>query len=411
MKRYSSLLASLVVLSSIIAGTVASSDNSHAEPLTITTGSFTDVKANHWAKSSIAQAVKEGYVSGYPDGTFKPDANVSRAEFIKMVVTALHLPVGEYTTGSWYTVYAAAAAEAKLTVTSDFKDTNWDAFINRKQMSRIAVRGIGDSTTDDLRWMYLATKKGLITGLGDGRLGEGETTTRAQAVTIINRIFAVKSGAKLPVDKYAVGNAEIMWHGTNIFTVMPEILVTAANQYQGKTIEELWRKDKMIINSKNNKYRWQLDALIAIDLEDPKDPNRKLLPDINTLKWFNNDPNRHDLMISKWKQSYVLYSKTHVVYNKDTKMFSQLSYIPFMVSGMDPPDEDAYYKGISLNKQAHIYMKQVGDLPAMIIPKKGWIQYGKISFTIYIPAYSNAGYVSNQLLSVDGPKYKPDIPY
>jgi len=45
---------------------------------------FSDVPAGHWAAADIAGAVKAGYVSGLPDGTFKPDKPVSRAEFIKM---------------------------------------------------------------------------------------------------------------------------------------------------------------------------------------------------------------------------------------------------------------------------------------------------------------------------------------
>ena len=74
--------------------------------------------------------------------------------------------------------------------------------------------------------MYLATKAGLIKGVGIGQIAPKGLTTRAQAIVVIERILSKNTGASLDVDKYAVGSAEIAWHGTNIFTVMPEMWVT-----------------------------------------------------------------------------------------------------------------------------------------------------------------------------------------
>ena len=33
----------------------------------------------HWAQDSIEQAVNDGWVNGYPDGTFRPDGTITRA--------------------------------------------------------------------------------------------------------------------------------------------------------------------------------------------------------------------------------------------------------------------------------------------------------------------------------------------
>ena len=41
---------------------------------------FRDVGASHWASAFVAAAQKNGWVNGYPDGTFRPDAPVTRAE-------------------------------------------------------------------------------------------------------------------------------------------------------------------------------------------------------------------------------------------------------------------------------------------------------------------------------------------
>lgn len=50
---------------------------------------FPDVDNNHWAAPQIKLLSEKGVIVGYPDGTFKPDANVTRAEFAAMAIRAL----------------------------------------------------------------------------------------------------------------------------------------------------------------------------------------------------------------------------------------------------------------------------------------------------------------------------------
>lgn len=57
---------------------------------------FPDVSENHWAYKEIETLAKEGVVVGYPDGNFKADSFVDRAEFSTMVIKALaqeHSPI------------------------------------------------------------------------------------------------------------------------------------------------------------------------------------------------------------------------------------------------------------------------------------------------------------------------------
>ncbi|WMT42054.1 S-layer homology domain-containing protein [Paenibacillus sp. D2_2] len=160
---------------------------------------FSDVGASHWAKAAIQTAVSKGYVSGYPGGKFKPEQAITRGEFMKMVVTALGLPT-EAAEGTWYEPYVKAAQNQSLYAAVDFanNEEQWNKDITRQEMARIAVRAIGQATSENDKWMYLATKSGLITGLGKGVLGEDKTTTRAQSVTIIERILKVNAGETLP---------------------------------------------------------------------------------------------------------------------------------------------------------------------------------------------------------------------
>ncbi|WP_019912136.1 S-layer homology domain-containing protein [Paenibacillus sp. HW567] len=368
---------------------------------------FSDIPTNHWAKSGIDTAVNKGYVVGYPGGLFMPNANVTRAEFIKMVVTATGQPVEE-TTGKWYESYVTAAEQAALYIKSDFanSDTEWNKKITRQEMARIAARATGLKTTEDDKWMYLATKSGLISGLGKGRLGETESTTRAQSVVIIERILSTNGGSTLKPDKYAVSNAELLWHGTNIFTVMPDIFTTG-DPVKDVNAADLWKEEKMKITSKDGLYSAQLDALIAIDLADKNDPNLDLIPDVSTLKWKNTADNTTNgiRITEKYMNSYLLYSKAHINFNKDTTRYSKTTFFTAEVLGTTNLDRKSFVNG-NLNSQALVFQKVPFDLPMTILPKSGWVQDGKIIVWIKVPSLSAFYLLRNEILSIAGPYKK-----
>lgn len=54
---------------------------------------FMDVKG-HWAAASgfLQQAIAMGAISGFPDGTFKPDTSVTRAQALKIAAAATKMP-------------------------------------------------------------------------------------------------------------------------------------------------------------------------------------------------------------------------------------------------------------------------------------------------------------------------------
>ncbi|QDH19668.1 S-layer homology domain-containing protein [Saccharibacillus brassicae] len=367
--------------------------------------SFLDVKAGHWAYSAVNGAMREGYVDGYDDATFKPDASVTRAEFVKMAVSALKLDAAP-TGGRWYAPYVEAAVRAGLYDASDFPDSEagWAAAMTREEMARVAARAIGEETRENDKWMYLATKTGLIQGVGKGQIAPQGLTTRAQSVVIIERIRSVKSGAKLEIDRYAAGSAEIAWHGTNIFSIMPEMFVTPESDWKSKgkpSIEDMWNEKNMTITSKDGLYQGKLDALIAIDMADANDPNRGLLGDVSTVKWYNNDEVMKNLIKGK-TNTYVLYFKSHTVYNKDKSKYADIPFVQFQISGFGSPDTNAFYAG-TLNKTAYLYRNQTDDLPAIIVPKSGTMQNGNdIKIVLQAPTGSNIRFIEIDLLRLRG---------
>lgn len=104
---------------------------------------FIDI-AGHWAERDIRTLVERGIIKGYPDGTFKPEHPITRAEFVSIVVRVLGLePTGEKTffdtIDHWAKDVIAAAYERGII--SGYSDTIFgaDDLITREQMPAIIV--------------------------------------------------------------------------------------------------------------------------------------------------------------------------------------------------------------------------------------------------------------------------------
>ncbi|MGE3278969.1 MAG: S-layer homology domain-containing protein [Candidatus Altimarinota bacterium] len=91
---------------------------------------------NEWYAQYVTTAKKKSIVGGYPDGTFKPTQEVNRAEFIKMVMSALpffnttpkdkSVAIQQYSDvyDLWYTPYVSAGLQLGfLSKTSELKPT------------------------------------------------------------------------------------------------------------------------------------------------------------------------------------------------------------------------------------------------------------------------------------------------
>ena len=135
--------------------------------------SFRDI-AGHWAESSIESAIREGFVNGYPDGTFKPDHAVTRAEFAVMLARALKLE-GEgvpldfqdhETIGAWAEQAIAQAVGAGIV--SGYADGTFraDTPITRVEMAVMLARAIGADLTVTERTSFVDDEN--IPELGEG---------------------------------------------------------------------------------------------------------------------------------------------------------------------------------------------------------------------------------------------------
>lgn len=118
---------------------------------------FKDVKAKDWYADLVAYASYRGIISGYPDGTFKPNAPISRAEFASIAARFADLTKTEplsfsdVAKGNWaYDSIAKASSQGWLSGYPDgtFRPNNK---INRAEVTSITNRMLGRKA--DLDWI------------------------------------------------------------------------------------------------------------------------------------------------------------------------------------------------------------------------------------------------------------------
>ncbi|MCP1311671.1 S-layer homology domain-containing protein [Paenibacillus tyrfis] len=231
--------------------------------------SLSDI-SGHWAESDIKAIVAAGYVDGYPDGSFKPDHTVTRAEFITMTAKAAGLkPVPGGDNKEWYAPYVDALVQAGIHQYKDFSSGDWNTPITRMEMARLAIRASDKSlqspedSTDAKKFMFLATQKGLITGMADGQLGKEESATRAQSVKIIQRILDVSQGKKLEVDKRAASYAEVELTGSNVQTMWGSHVVELPYKMPFRNTKATIKVHQILImdlNEKDGAFRSMFDG-------------------------------------------------------------------------------------------------------------------------------------------------------
>ncbi|WP_239634027.1 DUF4073 domain-containing protein [Paenibacillus sp. H1-7] len=165
----------------------------------------------HWADSFVARAVEFGIANGYDARTFAPDAQVTRAQFITMLMRTLKVDSGATprftdadTIEAWAASAVAAAAERGIVV--GFPDGTFrpNAIITRAEMTTLLVRAAGLETSggtepafadaaDVPTWARDAVTAAEGIGLVQGREGDrfepSATATRAEAVVLLLRML------------------------------------------------------------------------------------------------------------------------------------------------------------------------------------------------------------------------------
>ena len=162
----------------------------------------------HWAQDYIKLLIEKQAISGYPDGTFRPDANITRAEFATILVKALNLQtrtgkVFADTLNHWAKDIISTAQAHGIINGYDAQTFGPDDYITREQMAVMIARAAGlynaaagkyfADSSEFSEWAVNAiaaiSEKGIINGYPDGTFRPKNLATRAEAVTVITKIL------------------------------------------------------------------------------------------------------------------------------------------------------------------------------------------------------------------------------
>lgn len=183
---------------------------SHFSEYAVVVVHYSDI-AGHWANENIKRAIEQGITNGYPDFTFKPNANVTRAEFAVMLNQALGGAESDKEPAfsdadripAWAKQAVAQAADAGII--GGYKDGTFrpDARITRAEMAVMIVKALkltvdatavpGFSDDKDIpAWAQgfaaAAKKQDVFSGSTANRFYPNVNATRAEAVTVLLRM-------------------------------------------------------------------------------------------------------------------------------------------------------------------------------------------------------------------------------
>lgn len=184
---------------------------------------FNDLPKTHWVHNVIYKLCRLGMINEYPDNTFRPDENMTRAEFIRILIGALGItelisdpPAFEDVQRSaWYYGFVQAAVKAGLVFGYEGR-LDPDSPITRQEMAVMLVNALKGKNTagadENLNFtdaeqiapwfrehVMIAVAEGLMLGYPDGTFRPESSLTRAEAFAAILRLLEkLKAPAKQP---------------------------------------------------------------------------------------------------------------------------------------------------------------------------------------------------------------------
>ena len=156
---------------------------------------FSDVSADKWYNNAVSTLCHMGVLGGYSDGTFRPNAPITRAEFAKIAVS-----------------FAQTNGSAVYSYFTDVKTTDWFA-----------------------PYVTAAKDSSLIEGYSDGSFKPENRITRAEACAIVNRVLGRK-----PSKSHMKISGRIDWPDCTTADWFYEAIMEATNSHtyqMGKRVE------------------------------------------------------------------------------------------------------------------------------------------------------------------------------
>lgn len=174
-------------------------------------GLFADV-LGHWAENEIKSMIEKGIINGYDDGSFRPDGNIKRSEFVKIICEAYGLnstsdsEFSDVPSNAWYRAYVSSATAAGV-IEGDGEKFRPEDNISRQDVaviikryldklgvemdcSEVQYKDYNDVSDYAQSAICALTNMGLMNG-SDGNINPKDAITRAEATVIMSRCLSL----------------------------------------------------------------------------------------------------------------------------------------------------------------------------------------------------------------------------
>ena len=189
-------------------------------PSVVSAASFPDVKEDYWAYEEIEELANKGVMSGFSDGTFRPNEPVKRIQAAAMLVKELGLEKQSDESAEFHDISDDFPQKEVVDIMAETgilrgSEGNFRPYepLSRAQMASIMTRALDLQYNKDFYffdiqpdfWNYSdissLANSGITGGKGDGTFAPSEATTRAQFVTFLHR--ATDDAHRKPIEPLA----------------------------------------------------------------------------------------------------------------------------------------------------------------------------------------------------------------
>lgn len=188
---------------------------------------FSDVSEVDWYFDYVSNLIEANITSGYGDGTFRPNNEISVEEFITMTIKSIGETEADIEKFNWSDGFIHRAKTLNIVLDNEFGD--YTKPITRGEMGRIVLRAsdvvvpenyisyasaIKDLDTMDSYWQNIAVRvysTGIITGYPNGNFGLDNHATRAEASVILSKLLdeSLRTLPDIPVSDVEIRMSEI----------------------------------------------------------------------------------------------------------------------------------------------------------------------------------------------------------
>lgn len=220
MKKLISVILASAMIISVFAASVSAVEYGEEytnKPTKTYSQKFNDVPTSHWAFSYVGEMTERGVVSGYPNGNFYPDNNVTRAEFARIMTSASGLPIStpqtrdfsDVATDAWYAPYIHAAypyLSGYQIYGGNYYKPDTPALREDIAVALVKLKGYDTLGADESilttmftdansissearKYVAVALERGLVSGYDDNTFRGQDSISRAEATAMLWRAY------------------------------------------------------------------------------------------------------------------------------------------------------------------------------------------------------------------------------